>query len=53
MSLQVQEQYKIWFKGIKKKKTVSEEYTLSSRAVLEPSKHSEVRSCIGQEHFTD
>ncbi|XP_044804174.1 adhesion G protein-coupled receptor E2 [Bubalus bubalis] len=42
LSQQVQEQYKIWFKGIKKKKTESEEYTLSSRAVLEPSKHSEV-----------
>ncbi|XP_070648744.1 adhesion G protein-coupled receptor E2-like isoform X4 [Bos indicus] len=42
LSQQVQEQYKIWFKGIKKKKTESEEYTLSSRAILEPSKHSEV-----------
>ncbi|ELR51317.1 EGF-like module-containing mucin-like hormone receptor-like 2, partial [Bos mutus] len=41
LSQQVQEQYKIWFKGIKKKKTESEEYTLSSRAMLEPSKHSE------------
>uniref|UniRef100_A0A3Q1LKK6 Adhesion G protein-coupled receptor E2 n=1 Tax=Bos taurus TaxID=9913 RepID=A0A3Q1LKK6_BOVIN len=53
LSQQVQEQYKIWFKGIKKKKTESEEYTLSSRAILEPSKHSEVRSCIAPEHFTD
>ncbi|XP_043768443.1 adhesion G protein-coupled receptor E2-like [Cervus elaphus] len=42
LSQQVQEQYKIWFKGIKKKKTESEEYTLSSRAMSEPSKHSEV-----------
>ncbi|XP_027404387.1 adhesion G protein-coupled receptor E2-like [Bos indicus x Bos taurus] len=53
LSQQVQEQYKIWFKGIKKNKTESEEYTLSSRAMLEPSKHSEVRSCIAPEHFTD
>ncbi|XP_043767118.1 adhesion G protein-coupled receptor E2-like [Cervus elaphus] len=53
LSQQVQEQYKIWFKGIKKKKTESEEYTLSSRAMSEPSKHSEVRSCIASEHFTD
>ncbi|XP_061006018.1 adhesion G protein-coupled receptor E2-like isoform X4 [Dama dama] len=43
LSQQVQEQYKIWFKGIKKKKTESEEYTLSSRAMLEPSKHSEFK----------
>ncbi|XP_065788114.1 adhesion G protein-coupled receptor E2-like [Muntiacus reevesi] len=42
LSQQVQQQYKIWFKGIKKKKTESEEYTLSSRAMSEPSKHSEV-----------
>ncbi|XP_061006007.1 adhesion G protein-coupled receptor E2-like isoform X2 [Dama dama] len=42
LSQQVQEQYKIWFKGIKKKKTESEEYTFSSRAMSEPSKHSEV-----------
>ncbi|KAB0364645.1 hypothetical protein FD754_008801, partial [Muntiacus muntjak] len=40
LSQQVQQQYKIWFKGIKKKKTESEEYTLSSRAMSEPSKHS-------------
>ena len=51
--LQVQKQYKIRFKGIKKKKTESEEYTLSSRAMSEPSKHSEVKSCISPEHFTD
>ncbi|KAJ1060466.1 hypothetical protein K5549_013061 [Capra hircus] len=51
LSQQVQEQYKIWFKGIKK--TESEEYTLSSRAVSEPSKHSQVRSCIAPEHVTD
>ena len=43
--LQVQKQYKIRFKGIKKTKAESEEYTLSSRAISEPSKHSEVRSC--------
>ena len=53
LSLQVQEQYNIWFKVIKKKKTESEEYTLSSRAMSEPSKHSEVKSCISPEHFTD
>ncbi|XDB52664.1 hypothetical protein ABFV05_006280 [Capra hircus] len=51
LSQQVQEQYKIWFKGIKK--TESEEYTLSSRAMSEPSKHSQVRSCIAPEHVTD
>ncbi|ELR45024.1 hypothetical protein M91_05816, partial [Bos mutus] len=43
LSQQVQEQYNIWFKVIKKKKTESEEYTLSSRAMSEPSKHSEVK----------
>ncbi|XP_055422529.1 adhesion G protein-coupled receptor E2-like [Bubalus kerabau] len=41
LSQQVQKQYKIRFKGIKKTKAEFEEYTLSSRAMLEPSKHSE------------
>ena len=33
----MQKQYKIRFKGIKKTKAESEEYTLSSRAMSEPS----------------
>ena len=45
LPLQVQKQYKIRFKQIKKTKAESEEYTISSRAISESSKHSEVRSC--------
>ncbi|XP_048083157.1 adhesion G protein-coupled receptor E2-like isoform X2 [Ursus arctos] len=41
LSQQVQEQYKKWFKGIRKTKAVSEKYTLSSGTMSDASKHSE------------
>ncbi|XP_057564293.1 adhesion G protein-coupled receptor E2-like [Hippopotamus amphibius kiboko] len=39
-SQQVQEQYRKLFKGIRKTKAESEEYTLSSKTMSDPSKHS-------------
>uniref|UniRef100_A0A452R3K0 Adhesion G protein-coupled receptor E2 n=1 Tax=Ursus americanus TaxID=9643 RepID=A0A452R3K0_URSAM len=45
LSQQVREQYKKWFKGIRKTKAESEKYTLSSGTMSDASKHSEVRLC--------
>ncbi|XP_069396605.1 LOW QUALITY PROTEIN: adhesion G protein-coupled receptor E2-like [Delphinus delphis] len=45
LSHQVKEQYRTWFKRMKKTKAESEEYTLSSKTLSDPSKHSVVRSC--------
>ncbi|XP_057575733.1 adhesion G protein-coupled receptor E2-like, partial [Hippopotamus amphibius kiboko] len=42
LSQQVREQYRKWFKGIKKIGAVSEKYTLSSRAMSDACKDSEV-----------
>ncbi|XP_008709915.2 adhesion G protein-coupled receptor E2-like [Ursus maritimus] len=41
LSQQVREQYKKWFKGIRKTKAESEKYTLSSGTMSDASKHSE------------
>uniref|UniRef100_G1M481 Adhesion G protein-coupled receptor E2 n=1 Tax=Ailuropoda melanoleuca TaxID=9646 RepID=G1M481_AILME len=45
LSQQVREQYKKWFKGVRKTKAESEKYTLSSGTMSDASKHSEVRLC--------
>ncbi|XP_057564289.1 adhesion G protein-coupled receptor E2-like [Hippopotamus amphibius kiboko] len=42
LSQQVREQYRKWFKGIKKIGAVSEKYTLSSRAMSDACKDSEI-----------
>uniref|UniRef100_A0A7N5P4S0 Adhesion G protein-coupled receptor E2 n=1 Tax=Ailuropoda melanoleuca TaxID=9646 RepID=A0A7N5P4S0_AILME len=41
LSQQVREQYKKWFKGVRKTKAESEKYTLSSGTMSDASKHSE------------
>uniref|UniRef100_A0A4X1SEF9 Adhesion G protein-coupled receptor E2 n=1 Tax=Sus scrofa TaxID=9823 RepID=A0A4X1SEF9_PIG len=44
LSQQVRDQYRKWYKRVKETKTESEEYTLSSKTISDPSKHSmEVR----------
>uniref|UniRef100_A0A8C0K5P3 Adhesion G protein-coupled receptor E2 n=1 Tax=Canis lupus dingo TaxID=286419 RepID=A0A8C0K5P3_CANLU len=45
LSHQVREQYKKWFKGVRKTKAESEQYTLSSGTMSNASKHSVVRFC--------
>nr|XP_012422466.1 PREDICTED: EGF-like module-containing mucin-like hormone receptor-like 2 [Odobenus rosmarus divergens] len=45
LSPQVWEQYKKWFKGVRKAKTESEKCTFSSRTKSDASKHSVVRLC--------
>ena len=45
LPLQVREQYKKWFKGVRKTKAESEQYTLSSGTMSNASKHSVVRFC--------
>nr|XP_045718818.1 adhesion G protein-coupled receptor E2-like [Mirounga angustirostris] len=40
LSQQVREQYKKWFKGVRKTKAESEKYTLSSGTMSDASKHS-------------
>ncbi|XP_015423572.1 PREDICTED: adhesion G protein-coupled receptor E2-like, partial [Myotis davidii] len=42
LSQQVREQYKKWWKGVRKTKADSEKYTLSSRAMSDVPKHSVV-----------
>ncbi|XP_034513058.1 adhesion G protein-coupled receptor E2 [Ailuropoda melanoleuca] len=44
LSQQVREQYKKWFKGVRKTKAESEKYTLSSGTMSDASKHSEAHS---------
>ncbi|XP_006189455.1 adhesion G protein-coupled receptor E2 [Camelus ferus] len=51
LSQQVREEYRKLFKGIKKTKDESEVYTLSSKTMSDPSKHSVVRSCIAPRAF--
>ncbi|XP_063472333.1 adhesion G protein-coupled receptor E2 isoform X8 [Symphalangus syndactylus] len=53
LSQQVREQYGKWSKGIRKLKTESEMYTLSSSTKADTSKPSTVRSRIAPEHFTN
>ncbi|XP_036158627.1 LOW QUALITY PROTEIN: adhesion G protein-coupled receptor E2-like [Myotis myotis] len=53
LNQQVREQYRKWWKGVRKTKADSEKYTLSSRAMSDVPKHNVVRSCIAPEHFTD
>ncbi|XP_066202997.1 adhesion G protein-coupled receptor E2-like isoform X2 [Saccopteryx leptura] len=43
LSQQVREQYRKWLRGVRKTRTDSENYTLSSRAMSEVSKHNVVR----------
>uniref|UniRef100_A0A667GQ83 Adhesion G protein-coupled receptor E2 n=1 Tax=Lynx canadensis TaxID=61383 RepID=A0A667GQ83_LYNCA len=45
LSQQVREQYRKWFRGVRKAKAEPENYTLSSRTVSDASKHSAVRLC--------
>uniref|UniRef100_A0A8C9JUL5 Adhesion G protein-coupled receptor E2-like n=1 Tax=Panthera tigris altaica TaxID=74533 RepID=A0A8C9JUL5_PANTA len=45
LSRQVREQYGKWFRGVRKAKAEPENYTLSSGAVSDASKHSAVRLC--------
>uniref|UniRef100_A0A8D1CJW7 G-protein coupled receptors family 2 profile 2 domain-containing protein n=1 Tax=Sus scrofa TaxID=9823 RepID=A0A8D1CJW7_PIG len=45
LSQQVRDQYRKWYKRVKETKTESEEYTLSSKTISDPSKHSMVSSC--------
>ncbi|XP_020939319.1 adhesion G protein-coupled receptor E2-like isoform X23 [Sus scrofa] len=40
LSQQVRDQYRKWYKRVKETKTESEEYTLSSKTISDPSKHS-------------
>ncbi|XP_044768937.1 LOW QUALITY PROTEIN: adhesion G protein-coupled receptor E2-like [Neomonachus schauinslandi] len=53
LSQQVREQYKKWFKGVRKTKAESEKYTLSSGTMSDASKHSVVRYAVLPEHFTN
>ncbi|XP_066128149.1 adhesion G protein-coupled receptor E2-like isoform X2 [Saccopteryx bilineata] len=46
LSQQVREQYRNWLRGVRKTRTDSENYILSSRAMSEVSKHNVVRSHI-------
>ncbi|XP_023603257.1 adhesion G protein-coupled receptor E2-like [Myotis lucifugus] len=43
LSQQVRKQYRKWWKGVRKTKAESEQYTLSSRAMSDATKHSEVK----------
>uniref|UniRef100_A0A667GQX1 Adhesion G protein-coupled receptor E2 n=1 Tax=Lynx canadensis TaxID=61383 RepID=A0A667GQX1_LYNCA len=45
LSQQVREQYRKWFRGVRKAKAEPENYTLSSGTVSDASKHSAVRLC--------
>nr|XP_025718872.1 LOW QUALITY PROTEIN: adhesion G protein-coupled receptor E2-like [Callorhinus ursinus] len=45
LSQQVREQYKKWFKGIRKTRAESEKYTLSSKAMSDTTKPSTVSRC--------
>ncbi|EPQ10005.1 EGF-like module-containing mucin-like hormone receptor-like 2 [Myotis brandtii] len=46
LSQQVRKQYRKWWKGVRKTKAESEQYTLSTGAMSDTPKHSVVRSCI-------